>query len=374
MVVAIVIGESRDCQDRGGIYSDKKTGLVYDRRRRTLGCRGGGVCMALRLLQVERAGRGRSVAALAEDGRAVVLDGIASTYDLARAALARGVSLEEAARGRMRDESIEIAGAEVRLLPPIEHPDAAHLHLTGTGLTHLGSAESRDRMHALDADRDAQTDSMRMFLEGVRGGKPASGQIGTQPEWFYKGDGSSVVASGAPLAMPPFALDAGEEPEIAGIYLIDAGGMPVRLGFCLANEFSDHAMERHNYLWLAHSKLRPAALGPELRLGALPAQVRGVSRLHRHGRVIWEKPFLTGEANMSHTIANLEYHHFKYPIFRRPGDVHIHCFGTATLSFTDEVRCEPGDLFDISADAFILPLRNRLARGDVADVGPVRAL
>jgi len=332
--------------------------------------------MSLRLLQIELADRTRAVAALDESGRALRLEGCISTYELSCEALARGVSLEETARGRMTAETVNIggAGAAARLLPPIDHPDPAHLYLTGTGLTHLGSAESRDRMHTLAAAAGAQTDSMRMFLEGLQGGKPLPGEIGAQPEWFYKGDGSSLVPSGAPLEMPGFALDAGEEPEIAGVYLIDPRGSPVRLGFCLANEFSDHVMERHNYLWLAHSKLRPAALGPELRLGDLPAEVRGTSRLYRDGSLLWEQPFLTGEVNMSHTIANLEYHHFKYPGFRRPGDVHVHFFGTATLSFAEQVRCEPGDLFDISADAFVLPLRNRLARGGAADFGPVRAL
>jgi hypothetical protein len=247
-------------------------------------------------------------------------------------------------------------------LAPIDHPDPAHLYLTGTGLTHLGSAESRDKMHALAAAGGAQTDSMRMFLDGLKGGKPAGGGVGSQPEWFYKGDGSSVVGTGAALEMPAFAADGGEEPEIAGIYLIDARGEPRRLGFCLANEFSDHLTERENYLWLAHSKLRPAALGPELLTGSLPADVRGTSRILRGERVIWEKPFLTGESNMSHALSNLEHHHFKYGNFRRPGDVHVHFFGTATLSFSDQVRVEPGDVFDISADAFLLPLRNRLAR------------
>ena len=104
-------------------------------------------------------------------------------------------------------------------------------------------------------------------------------------------------------------------------------------------------------------------MGPEILTGPLPADVRGISRILRDGRVIWEKPFLTGESNMSHSIANLEHHHFKYGNFRRPGDVHVHFFGTATLSFSDRVRVEPGDLFDISADAFLLPLRNPLARG-----------
>jgi outer membrane protein assembly factor BamB len=78
------------------------------------------------------------------------------------------------------------------------------------------------------------------------------------------------------------------------------------------------------------------------------------------GKTIWEKPFLTGEANMSHTLANLEYHHFKYAGFRRPGDVHIHFFGTATLSIADGIVTEDGDKFEISAPAFGAALRNRL--------------
>src|SRR5215469_5704347 len=332
--------------------------------------------MPLRILQVELAGQGRAVAALDDGGRAVRLDGIATTYELAGAALAHGMSLEQAARRHMTAEAVDIGGTSprVRLLPPMDHPDPAHLYLTGTGLTHLGSAESRDKMHALAAKGDAQTDSMRMFLDGLKGGKPAGAKVGSQPEWFYKGDGSSIVPTGAPLEVPAFALDGGEEPEIAGIYLIDPRGLPLRLGFCLANEFSDHVLERQNYLLLAHSKLRQAALGPELRLGELPADVRGTSRVYRGERLIWEKPFLTGEANMSHTIANLEHHHFKYGIFRRPGDVHVHFFGAATLSFMDDVRCEPDDMFDISADAFLLPLRNRLARGVAAPSFSVQSL
>jgi hypothetical protein len=198
----------------------------------------------------------------------------------------------------------------------------------------------------------------------VESGKPAPGETGCQPEWFYKGDGGCLVASGRELTSPHFALDSGEEPEIAGIYIIDGEGNPRRLGFALANEFSDHVTERGNYLWLAHSKLRPAAVGPELLLGELPQQVRGTSRILRDGAVIWEKPFVSGEEGMSHSIGNLEHHHFKYELFRRPGDVHVHFFGTATLSFADGIQTEEGDLFEIAADPFLLPLRNRLRRAD----------
>jgi hypothetical protein len=162
------------------------------------------------------------------------------------------------------------------------------------------------------------------------------------------------------LPSPAFALDGGEEPEIVGIYLIDDTGGPVRVGFALGNEFSDHVTERQNYLWLAHSKLRPASLGPELLIGDLPADVNGVSRIRRGREVIWEKAFLSGEQNMAHSIANLETHHFKYGLFRRPGDVHVHFFGTATLSFSDGVKTQKGDVFEIESEPFGLPLRNRL--------------
>ena len=133
-----------------------------------------------------------------------------------------------------------------------------------------------------------------------------------QPEWFYKGNGAMAVAPGEPLMSPDFAKDAGEEPEIAGIYVIGDDGAPFRVGFALSNEFSDHVTERVNYLYLAHSKLRNASFGPEILVGDLPADIRGTSRIHRGGKMLWEKPFLSGEANMSHTIANLEHHHFKY--------------------------------------------------------------
>ena len=142
--------------------------------------------------------------------------------------------------------------------------------------------------------------------------------------------------------------------------MIDAKGRPVRLGFALGNEYSDHITERQNYLYLAHSKLRHSAIGPEMVMGKIPASIEGMSRIVRKGQTIWEKPFLTGEANMSHTIANLEYHHFKYDGFRRPGDLHIHYFGTATLSIADGISPQDGDIFEISAAPFGAPLRNPL--------------
>lgn len=321
----------------------------------------------MRLIQFLDDDSACSVGAISDDGRNVRRIGKhRSSYALARAALAQGAGLEAFAQAQGS------SGAELpyvrlleegRLLSPVTHPDPAHCLVSGTGLTHLGSAAARDAMHQKISGDEAQlSDSMRMFKWGVEGGKPAAGTgAGAQPEWFYKGNGHIVAAPGAPLAMPDFALDGGEEPELVGLYLIGDDGQPYRLGFAIGNEFSDHVTERQNYLFLAHSKLRVCAVGPELRTGALPEHLAGTSRIRRDGQVVWEKPFQTGEANMSHTLANLEYHHFKYAAHRQPGDLHLHFFGTATLSFVDGVKTRPGDRFEIDLPALGAPLVNPLA-------------
>ena len=317
----------------------------------------------MRLVQFwARDGR-RALASLDESGHGRVIQGAITSYELANRAIAEKRSLQAMADRLGLGESVDIraALAEGRILPPLDHPDdPAHLIVTGTGLTHLGSAQGRDSMHKDLSDSAKLTDSMKMFKLGLEGGKPAHGQQGAQPEWFYKGDGGSVVSPETAFASPAFAQDGGEEPEIVGLYLIGPDGAPHRLGFALGNEFSDHVTEKFNYLWLAHSKLRQCSFGPELRTGPLPAAVTGRSRVRRGNEIVFDQPFVSGEDNMSHTIANLEAHHFKYAGFRRPGDVHVHFFGTATLSFSAGVKTQVGDVFEIDADAFVFPLRNQL--------------
>lgn len=218
-----------------------------------------------------------------------------SLYELAMDCAEHGQSLRDriSAIGLGAAVDLEALYAAGQILPPLTHPDPAHMHLTGTGLTHLESASTRASMHAKATDDE--TDSMKMLRMGVEGGKPANGAVGVQPEWFYKGTGAALVAPGAPLVSPCFALDGGEEPELAGLYVIAADGTPFRLGFALANEFSDHVTERENYLYLAHSKLRPCSLGPELLIGDLPASVEGTSKITRGDATLFEKPFLSGD-------------------------------------------------------------------------------
>lgn len=303
------------------------------------------------------------VAVVSADGRSLeVVAGVAGTYALARRAIQSGQGLAAvvAKLGVAETVAYDNVVAEGRLLPPMTHPDPAHMLVTGTGLTHLGSASTRSAMHATAEDK--LTDSMKMFKSGLEGGKPALGEVGSEPEWFFKGDGSWVVPPGQALELPDSALDGGEEPEVAGIYVIADDGTPFRVGYAIGNEYSDHVLERRNYLLLAHSKLRTSSFGPELLVGDLPAEVKGTSRILRNGQLLWEKPFASGENNMSHSIANLEHHHFKYARFRRPADVHVHFFGTATLSFADQIKTEPGDIFEIAAEGFGRALQNPLVR------------
>lgn len=313
---------------------------------------------------------GRIAVVVRDGGEAAVVNGAASSYALALEAAQSGRGLRDVimARGLGAAVNLPALAAAGRMALPITHPDPAHMHLTGTGLTHLGSAAARDAMHTKLQSADL-SDSMKMFQMGLADGKPEQGKIGVQPEWFYKGNGHNAVAPNAPLNAPAFALDGGEEPEIAGIYLIDSTGAPRRVGWAVANEFSDHVTERINYLYLAHSKLRPASFGPEILIGDLPEDIRGASRILRDGQVVWEKPFLSGAANMSHSFANLEHHHFKYDVFRQAGDVHVHMFGTATLSFVDHFTTKTGDVFEIDAPQLGLPLRNPL--GQDADLGMI---
>jgi hypothetical protein len=319
----------------------------------------------MRLVQFVAAGGERRVGRVIGDGGTVeALRGIGSVYELALEAARRPRSLAALAGDADSDGRVALAElvAAGRLLAPLDHPDPAHCLVTGTGLTHLGSAQARDSMHQAIQKAEAElTDSMKMFKLGLEGGRPERDRPGVAPEWFYKGDGGIVAAPGKPLVMPAFALDGGEEAEIAILSVIDDDGRPRRVGYALGNEFADHVLERQNYLYLAHSKLRPCSFGPELLLGELPADVRGTIRVLRNGQSLWQAEFISGEANMSHTLANLEHHHFKYQAFRRPGDVHVHFIGAATLSFTAGVRAEPGDVFEIDVPAFGTPLRNPLA-------------
>jgi hypothetical protein len=312
-----------------------------------------------RLVQLWR-GIDRRVA-LVDESQLRLVNHFASVYAAATAAAEGGkmlrVLLQENVSGEKLDyDAVYNGQSDWRLLAPVDHPEPARCLVSGTGLTHLGSAKDRQAMHGM---KEAElTDSMKMFRWGVEGGRPASGKIGTAPEWFYKGNGTILRAHGEPLVVPAHAEDGGEEAEVAGVYFIDPGGQPLRIGMAMGNEFSDHKFERRNYLNLAGSKIRTCALGPELVIDPEFNSVRGEVTITRDGKELWSKAIGTGEAEMCHSLQNIEHHHFKFDAHRRPGDLHVHYFGACALSFGAGVQLADGDLMEIQFEGFGRPLRN----------------
>ncbi len=318
----------------------------------------------MRLIQIRHPEKGRRVAKVDGD-RCLLIQGYTTVYGLAGAALQSGKGLTSEAERNLSGESLNYEAvyngqSDWRLLPAFDHPEEpGRCLVSGTGLTHMASARNRQAMHGGQKGEEAPvTDSMRMYQWGVEGGRPESGRVGVQPEWFYKGCGTILRAHGEALESPAFAGDGGEEPEVAGAYLVDPQGRPRRVGLMIANEFSDHVMEKQNYLYLAPSKLRLCSVGPELIAGAAFEDVSGTVSIERGGKVVWSRAIATGEAHMSHTLANLEHHLFKYEAHRRPGDAHVYFFGADAFSFGEGFSLEDGDVMVISWEGFGRPLRN----------------
>lgn len=254
------------------------------------------------------------------------------------------------------------------LRPPVDHVDPYRVLIAGTGLTHLGSMQSRDQMHVSTgmppkttaANEPPKTDSRKMFEWGLEGGRPPASTRGVAPEWFYKGNGLILRGPGESLDIPDFTSDGGEEPEIVGCYLIDDRGQPVRLGFAVGNEWSDHATEKLNYLYLAPSKLRTCSIGPELCIGHDFQEIELRCTVSRGAQVLYDSGTLwSGEKHMCHSLANMEDHHFKYPQHRIPGDIHLHFFGTSKLSYgSRDWQYVDGDEIQVSTTGFSAPLVN----------------
>ena len=127
----------------------------------------------MRLVQFLTSEGGRRVAVAEEDGlRLRIVGRVQSVYDLALEAIDAGSGLAALVETHLTEESIDygIVRDEGRVLPPVDHPDPARWLITGTGLTHLGSASARDAMHAAADPDEPKSDSMRIFEWGVADG------------------------------------------------------------------------------------------------------------------------------------------------------------------------------------------------------------
>lgn len=317
-----------------------------------------------RLVQLYDASSGRQVA-LVQEPSLVLLTATPSVYQLAIDAIRLRKGMKDIISSRLSEVTLDYDAVYKgqsgwKLLPSFDHPENLFGCLvSGTGLTHKNSALNRQMMH--QADQDKLTDSMKMYQWGLEGGQAAEGVVGVQPEWFYKGAGNILKAHGDALQVPGYANDGGEEPEVAGVYVVDENGEPYRIGFTAGNEFSDHIMERKNYLYLAPSKLRDCAIGPELVVDAAFHEIEGSVTILRQKEPIWTQQINTGEKNMAHSLANLEYHHFKYKSHRIPLQAHVHFFGADAFSFGQGIKLQNDDVMSIRWNGFGRPLRNTLS-------------
>ena len=100
-----------------------------------------------RLVQIKKSSFRR--VALVEEPNLRLLDSCSSIYELAQIAIASGMNLSELVERRTGHQTLEYDSvysgrSEWRLLPAIDHPEEpARCLISGTGLTHLGSARDR---------------------------------------------------------------------------------------------------------------------------------------------------------------------------------------------------------------------------------------
>src|SRR5690606_29749796 len=85
------------------------------------------------------------------------VQGAQSVRELALSAIDAGIDLARQVDSQGLGASHDYAQllSEQRILAPLDHPDPAHLLVSGTGLTHLGSASARDKMHQQAGDEAA---------------------------------------------------------------------------------------------------------------------------------------------------------------------------------------------------------------------------
>lgn len=317
----------------------------------------------IHLVQIYHASLGRRIA-MVKEPELILLKEFKSIYDLALKAIDTGINFSALVESSISKEKLDYdmvyeGKNDWHLLPAFDHPyNPLACMVSGTGLTHKNSALNRQMMHK--SSENKPTDSIQMYEWGVKGGSPKQGEIGVQPEWFYKGNGSILKGHGQSLNIPPYANDGGEEPELAGIYIVDRNGRPWRLGFATGNEFSDHVMEKKNYLYLAPSKIRDCAIGPELVIDTDFDEFSGEVSIFRNGSLLWGSEINSGNKNMSHNLANLEYHHFKYDSNRIPLQAHVHFFGADAFSFGNQIILEQDDVMQVQWKQLGRPLKNKL--------------
>lgn len=166
-----------------------------------------------------------------------------SSYDLVRTILADGDDLEHALSNLLQAKGSARSNLNIeRYYPPIKPPDDRDAIVTAFGNTHV-------RVN----------------------GKPSDFR---ELDWFYKGNGYTLVADGEPISLSSDGYGGGIEIEYALVFMISSRGLPEVVGYVLANDFSDVEM-RHRHPNLANlSKLAQTGIGRQLAVAKdIPANL-----------------------------------------------------------------------------------------------------
>src|SRR2546428_724148 len=100
--------------------------------------------------------------ALVEEPHLRCLAGVASIYELAQLCLRRGFSITQHVRSLPIEESllyddVYSGSSPWKLLAPIDVPgEPSRTLVSGTGLTHIGSAKERQAMHLANPSKQAE--------------------------------------------------------------------------------------------------------------------------------------------------------------------------------------------------------------------------
>jgi hypothetical protein len=295
-------------------------------------------------------------------------------YDLALEAIDLNVKLEHLINKQITQEKFnyeELLKAN-KVLLPFDHVNAAQSYISGTGLTHINSAIMRTN---INNDSQVSGDALKIYMAGLKNGKPPIGEKGSRPEWFFKGNGSCLKSTGQNLTIPVNAVSAGEEAELVALYITSLNdGTPFRVGFAIGNEFSDHLLEKDNHYYLAQSKLMPCSIGPEIFIGELPKKVMGKIKIIRGKEIFWQDEFNTGEEYMTHAINNIESYMFENEFFRQPGSIHYHFLGADKTSFAESIELIEDDIIEITASPFKKPLMNKIKKATYKTLSCITSL
>ncbi|MET9778407.1 FAH family protein [Streptomyces sp. NPDC006367] len=171
----------------------------------------------------------------------------------------------------------------------------------------------------------------------------AGADVPDQPNWFFKGLGTSLKLPGEPLSVPGDAVAVTEEAEIVLVYVDEEDGTSRYLGHTFGNDLTDIGRFKEHAGHLSYAKLCDAAVAPWLHLGPPPRSVTGSVTVDRHGTPAWKGTFTTGTDALHYDLDTMMRRLFAHHSLHHPGRTHYVYIGADRSSFHAGFRLQDGD-------------------------------